>query len=74
VFALSLFSRAIFEQHIQRIAERRVNMWGEAIRVAIVGFSVVFVGLLMLAAGVKIMSLFFKLGGKENKERGADHA
>jgi len=49
-------------------------MWGEAIRVAIVGFSVVFVGLLMLAAGVKIMSLFCKLGKKENRERGADHA
>jgi Na+-transporting methylmalonyl-CoA/oxaloacetate decarboxylase gamma subunit len=49
-------------------------MWGEAIRVAIVGFSVVFAGLLMLAAGVKIMSLFCKLGERENKEGGADHA
>jgi Na+-transporting methylmalonyl-CoA/oxaloacetate decarboxylase gamma subunit len=49
-------------------------MWAEAIRVAIVGFSVVFAGLLMLAAGVKIMSLFFKLGEKVNRERGTDHA
>ncbi|HUT72653.1 MAG TPA: OadG family protein [Desulfatiglandales bacterium] len=49
-------------------------MWGEAIRVAIVGLSVVFAGLLMLTVGVKIMSLLCKLGEKENKERGADHA
>jgi Na+-transporting methylmalonyl-CoA/oxaloacetate decarboxylase gamma subunit len=49
-------------------------MWGEAIRVAIVGLSVVFAGLLMLTVGVKIMSLLCKLGEKENKERGTDHA
>lgn len=33
-------------------------MWEEAVRVAVVGFSVVAAGLVMLAAGVKIMSLF----------------
>jgi Na+-transporting methylmalonyl-CoA/oxaloacetate decarboxylase gamma subunit len=49
-------------------------MWGEVIRVAIVGLSVVFAGLLMLTVGVKIMSLFCRLGEKENKEKGADHA
>jgi Na+-transporting methylmalonyl-CoA/oxaloacetate decarboxylase gamma subunit len=49
-------------------------MCGEAIRVAIVGLSVVFAGLLMLTVGVKIMSLLCKLGEKENKERGEDHA
>ena len=40
-------------------------MWEEAIRVAIVGFSVVFAGLWMLALGVKIMSLFCKLVEKK---------
>jgi len=49
-------------------------MWGETIRVAIVGFFVVFAGLLMLTMGLKIMSLFCKLGEKENREKGADHA
>jgi Na+-transporting methylmalonyl-CoA/oxaloacetate decarboxylase gamma subunit len=39
-------------------------MWGEALRVAIVGFSVVFAGLWMLALGVKIMSFFCKMAGK----------
>ncbi len=36
-------------------------MWGEAIKVAVVGFSVVFAGLWMLALGVKIMSMFCKV-------------
>ena len=36
-------------------------MWGQAVRVAIVGFSVVFAGLWMLALGVKVMSFFCRL-------------
>jgi Na+-transporting methylmalonyl-CoA/oxaloacetate decarboxylase gamma subunit len=36
-------------------------MWDQAIRVAIVGFSVVFAGLWMLAIGVKVMSYFCRL-------------
>ncbi|HAR96977.1 MAG TPA: hypothetical protein DCR97_13620 [Deltaproteobacteria bacterium] len=35
-------------------------MWAHAIEVAIVGFSVVFAGLLMLTVGVKIMGFFCK--------------
>jgi Na+-transporting methylmalonyl-CoA/oxaloacetate decarboxylase gamma subunit len=35
-------------------------MWGHAINVAIVGFSVVFAGLLMLTVGIKIMGFFCK--------------
>jgi len=37
-------------------------MWTEAIRVAIVGFSVVFLGLIMLAVGVKVMSFLCGIG------------
>ena len=40
-------------------------MWSEAIRVAVVGFSVVFAGLWMLAISVKIMSFFCKLVEKK---------
>jgi Na+-transporting methylmalonyl-CoA/oxaloacetate decarboxylase gamma subunit len=40
-------------------------MWGEAIRVAIVGFSIVFGGLCMLAVGIKIMSFFCRLALKK---------
>ena len=47
-------------------------MWGEAFRVAIVGFCVVFAGLWMLALGVKIMSFFCKLAGK--KQGGENNA
>ncbi len=43
-------------------------MWREAFRVAIVGFSVVFAGLWMLALGVKIMSVFCRLTPKEKRE------
>ncbi len=42
-------------------------MWVEAIKVAVVGFLVVFFGLWMLAIGVKIMSLFCKLIEKKGK-------
>jgi Na+-transporting methylmalonyl-CoA/oxaloacetate decarboxylase gamma subunit len=35
-------------------------MWGQAISVAIVGFSVVFAGLVMLMIGIKIMGFFCK--------------
>ncbi len=47
-------------------------MWGEAVKVAIVGFSVVFAGLWMLALGVKIMSFFCRLTQKEKKEVTSD--
>ncbi len=47
-------------------------MWGEAVKVAIVGFSVVFAGLWMLALGVKIMSFFCRLTQKERKEATSD--
>jgi hypothetical protein len=44
-------------------------MWGEATRVAIVGFSVVFLTLCILAGSVKVMTFFCKLvekkGGKK---------
>jgi Na+-transporting methylmalonyl-CoA/oxaloacetate decarboxylase gamma subunit len=52
-------------------------MWGEAIKVAIVGFSVVFAGLWILAGSVKIMSFFCQLvEGKEKRTSGkeAHHA
>jgi hypothetical protein len=42
-------------------------MWEEAIKVAVVGFSVVVSGLVMLAVGVKIMS--FCCGLIEKKKR-----
>ena len=42
-------------------------MWGQAVRVAVVGFSVVFAGLCMLALGVKIMSYFCRLVEKRPK-------
>jgi Na+-transporting methylmalonyl-CoA/oxaloacetate decarboxylase gamma subunit len=45
-------------------------MWTEATRVAILGFSVVFITLWILAASVKIMTYFCKLvdkkGGKKS--------
>ncbi len=43
-------------------------MWGEAFKVAIVGFSVVFGGLWMLALGVKIMSFFCRLAQNQKRE------
>jgi Na+-transporting methylmalonyl-CoA/oxaloacetate decarboxylase gamma subunit len=39
-------------------------MWSEAVRVAIIGFSVVFITLLILTVSVRIMSYFCKLGKK----------
>ena len=36
-------------------------MWAQAVRVAVVGFSVVFAGLAMLALGVKVMSFLCRL-------------
>jgi Na+-transporting methylmalonyl-CoA/oxaloacetate decarboxylase gamma subunit len=48
-------------------------MWGEAIKVAIVGFSAVFVSLLILTASVKIMSLVCMLvQGKDKISRGKE--
>jgi Na+-transporting methylmalonyl-CoA/oxaloacetate decarboxylase gamma subunit len=43
-------------------------MWTQAIRVAIVGFSVVFAGLWILAIGVKIMSFFCRLTEKKGSK------
>jgi Na+-transporting methylmalonyl-CoA/oxaloacetate decarboxylase gamma subunit len=45
-------------------------MWGQAVRVAVVGFSVVFTGLCMLALGVKIMSFFCRLVEKRPRVAG----
>jgi Na+-transporting methylmalonyl-CoA/oxaloacetate decarboxylase gamma subunit len=43
-------------------------MWTEATRVAVIGFSVVFITLFILAASVKMMSFFCRMfegkGGK----------
>jgi Na+-transporting methylmalonyl-CoA/oxaloacetate decarboxylase gamma subunit len=44
-------------------------MWSEAIRVAIIGFSVVFIGLSILALSVKVMSIFCRrIEGKGGKK------
>jgi hypothetical protein len=44
-------------------------MWLEAIRVAIIGFSVVFIGLSILALSVKVMSIFCRrIEGKGGKK------
>ena len=40
-------------------------MWAEATRVAIVGFSVVFITLIILALSVKVMSFFCRLVAKK---------
>ena len=43
-------------------------MWTEALRVAIIGFTVVFATLLILAISVKIMSLLCNyMGAKKGK-------
>jgi Na+-transporting methylmalonyl-CoA/oxaloacetate decarboxylase gamma subunit len=52
--------------------KRREPMWEQAITVAIVGFSVVFAGLWMLALGVKIMSFFCRLAQKEKRGKTDD--
>jgi Na+-transporting methylmalonyl-CoA/oxaloacetate decarboxylase gamma subunit len=46
-------------------------MWSHAISVAIVGFLVVFAGLLMLMIGVKIMGFFCKKITKREAKAGA---
>ncbi len=46
-------------------------MWGQAVRVAVVGFSVVFAGLAMLALGVKAMSFLCRLLQQSPKAAGA---
>ena len=43
-------------------------MWNEALRVAVVGFSVVFSVLLILAVSVRIMSYFCKHDEKKEGE------
>jgi Na+-transporting methylmalonyl-CoA/oxaloacetate decarboxylase gamma subunit len=40
-------------------------MWIEATRVAIIGFSIVFITLIILALSVKVMSFFCSLGKKK---------
>ncbi|MDF1591258.1 MAG: OadG family protein [Desulfobacterales bacterium] len=42
-------------------------MWQEALNVAAIGFSVVFVSLGVLAVSVRLMSLFFRQGEKKAK-------
>jgi hypothetical protein len=49
-----------WEGDLSQEASRRFHMGNEAIRVAVVGFSVVFGGLWILALGVKVMSFFCK--------------
>jgi Na+-transporting methylmalonyl-CoA/oxaloacetate decarboxylase gamma subunit len=49
-------------------------MWSEALRVATLGFSVVFITLLILAISVKVMSFFCRgLGKKEVRKAGKDY-
>ena len=45
-----------------------MDTWAMAFRVAAVGVSAVFVGLLMLAGGVKIMSFFCRFATRKQKE------
>jgi len=43
-------------------------MWKEALKVAMIGFSVVFVALWVLAVSVRLMSLFFRHDEKKAVE------
>ena len=45
-----------------------MDTWAMAFKVAAVGISAVFAGLLMLAGGVKIMSFFCRLATRKQKE------
>lgn len=40
-----------------------MSLYGEAFRVAVTGFSVVFVTLIVLAFSVKLMSFFARMAG-----------
>lgn len=55
----------LFSKNIKEV----VDMWAEATRVAMIGFSGVFATLIILAASVKVMSFFCRLieakGGKK---------
>jgi Na+-transporting methylmalonyl-CoA/oxaloacetate decarboxylase gamma subunit len=42
-----------------------MDMWTHALKVAVIGFTAVFVGLWMLAAAVKIMSFCCRLADKK---------
>jgi Na+-transporting methylmalonyl-CoA/oxaloacetate decarboxylase gamma subunit len=44
-------------------------MWNEATRVAIVGFSVVFITLWILAGSIKVMSFFCKMVDKKGGKK-----
>ena len=49
-------------------------MWSEALRIATLGFSVVFITLLILAISVKVMSFLCRgLGKKEVRKGGKDY-
>jgi len=43
-------------------------MWKEALEVAAIGFSVVFVSLWVLAVSVRLMSIFFREDKKKAEE------
>ncbi len=44
-----------------------MDIWVQAVKVAVIGFLVVFIGLWMLTAGVKIMSFCCRLIDKKEK-------
>ena len=44
-----------------------MDTWTHALKVAAIGFTAVFLGLWMLAAGIKIMSFFCSLVDKKKK-------
>jgi Na+-transporting methylmalonyl-CoA/oxaloacetate decarboxylase gamma subunit len=44
-----------------------MNTWMTALKVAMIGVSAVFLGLLMLAGGIKIMSFCCKLVARKEK-------
>jgi hypothetical protein len=45
-----------------------MNTWMMALKVSLVGFSAVFIGLLMLTAGVKIMSICCRTKSRKEKK------
>jgi hypothetical protein len=45
-----------------------MDVWTLAFKVAVIGFSAVFLGLWMLAAGVKVMSFCCRLVSKKEKK------
>jgi Na+-transporting methylmalonyl-CoA/oxaloacetate decarboxylase gamma subunit len=45
-----------------------MEVWALAFKVAVIGFTAVFLGLCMLAAGVKVMSFCCRLVTKKEKK------